>query len=267
MRNKGDKKGNITAAFGSDLTLEGMTSVPNLMLKYYSKIGISDSEMMLLIQLMHLQTAANQSFPSLDQIAQYMVAEPAKIKADLAVLIEKGILSIDYNFCETAGDVVSCYSFEPLFEKLSEFWACEKVRAYQQMKKSLQGTKTIPAAYVGEGRKKAFSNICQTFEQEFGRLLSPLEIEQVSAWLDDFDGPSELIVEALKRAVMLGKHNFKYIDTILREWRKNNLKSAADVLAHEANFRQGQTNRPPARTKPQRTPEKKKDKFRLLYLS
>lgn len=84
-------------------------------------------------------------------------------------------------------------------------------------------------------------------------------------WLDDGDGRPELIMEALKRAVMLGKHNFKYIDSILLEWQKNKLTNVTEISEYEAKFRQRQMVRPVKR-KPE-SAENKKDNFKFLYLS
>lgn len=83
------KKGNITASFGNDLVSQGYTSIPNLVLKYYSKIGVTDSEMMLIIQLLRLKSFDNKPFPSLDQLAECMTGDSFKLKSDLAGLIEK----------------------------------------------------------------------------------------------------------------------------------------------------------------------------------
>jgi len=259
-----DRKGNITAAFGSDLTLEGMTGVPNLLLKYYQKIGITDSEMMLIIQLMHLQTASNQHFPSADVLESYMSGDRAQIQADLASLKDKGIISIKNFYDDETDEVVPFYCYEPLFEKISEFWACEKVHTYQQMKKNLAEQKHKTGS-VRRERAGSFAKVCKGFEKEFGRMLSPMEIEQVDLWLNDYNEHTELIFEALRRAILLGKHNFKYIDSILLEWQKNNLKTIDDVLSYESNFRQRQS-RKPIRKKIE-SPDKRKDKFRLLYLS
>ncbi|MDT3699444.1 MAG: DnaD domain protein [Thermincola sp.] len=261
----GDKKGNITSSFGSDIILEGMTGVPNLLLKYYSKLGITDYEMMLIIQLMHIQTAANQPCPSYESLAEYMSGDAAKIRADLASLIEKGIISINHVYCESTDEVVAVYSYEPLFEKILELWACEKVKAYQMMRKNLKEQIQKTRANGSKNKQPYFAVVCQAFEKEFGRLLSPMEMEQVNVWLDDGDGRPELIMEALKRAVMLGKHNFKYIDSILLEWNRNKLTTVSEISAYETKFRERQMARPLKR-KPENT-ENKKDKYRLLYLS
>ncbi len=264
MRVGGEKKGNITASFGNDLVAEGYTSVPNLLLKYYPKIGISDSEMMLIIQLLRLKCFDNKPFPSQEQIAECMAGDSAKVKAEMAALIEKEIISLCYYFDEENGEVMSTYSLEPLFEKISEFWACEKVRGLQQMKKALKEKESIKAKPPTSYNKSTFSVVSKTFEKEFGRLLSPMELEQIGNWLEDFNGSSELILEALKRAVFMGKHNFKYIDSILLEWQKNKLQTVQAVQDYEANFRQRQASKGKGAKPP--LDRKTKDKFKLLYL-
>ena len=72
------------------------------------------------------------------------------------------------------------------------------------------------------------SNIFEVLESEFGRSLTPMEYEISKAWLND--GISEeLIKEAIKEAVFNHVINLKYIDKILYEWKKNNIKSIKDL--------------------------------------
>lgn len=72
------------------------------------------------------------------------------------------------------------------------------------------------------------SSIFDVLESEFGRSLTPMEYEISKAWLND--GLSEeLIKEAIKEAVFNHVINLKYIDKILYEWKKNNIKSIKDV--------------------------------------
>ncbi len=78
--------------------------------------------------------------------------------------------------------------------------------------------------------------LIRVFEKEFGRPLSPIEIDRIRKWEEDT--APEVVVEALKRAVLLGKFNFKYIDSILLEWEKNNIRTVREVLEHEARFRE-----------------------------
>ena len=81
---------------------------------------------------------------------------------------------------------------------------------------------------VKEENNSVNSNIFEVIEKEFGRTLTPMEYEISKAWLDN--GMSEdLIKEAVKEAVMNNVTSFRYIDKILYEWGKNNIKTVDDV--------------------------------------
>lgn len=76
-------------------------------------------------------------------------------------------------------------------------------------------------------------------ENEFGRVLSSMEYEIINAWLSS--GTSEeLIIEALKEAVMNGVTNLRYIDKILYEWEKKGYKNKEDIEKSRQNFRRSQ---------------------------
>ncbi len=72
------------------------------------------------------------------------------------------------------------------------------------------------------------STIFRTIEQEFGRTLSPMELEIIKAWLDE-GFQEEMIEEAIKEAVFNGVTNLRYIDKILYEWDKKGIKTRKDV--------------------------------------
>ena len=58
-------------------------------------------------------------------------------------------------------------------------------------------------------------NLFTIFEKEFGRPLSPMELETISGWVDADRYPDELILLALKEAVFAGKLHFRYKFIIL----------------------------------------------------
>src|SRR5699024_5904300 len=60
---------------------------------------------------------------------------------------------------------------------------------------------------------------------ELAESLSPFEIETINAWLDEDEIIPSLIKTALRESVLMGKLNFKYIDRILREWKKKGIHS------------------------------------------
>lgn len=67
------------------------------------------------------------------------------------------------------------------------------------------------------------TDIYSKFESEFGRVLSPFEYETINKWIEN--GVSEdLIVSALREAVINGACNLRYIDKIIYEWTKKGSK-------------------------------------------
>jgi len=88
---------------------------------------------------------------------------------------------------------------------------------------------------IGEEPKKDNSQIFDTFEQEFGRTLSPMEYEIINAWMDS-NIEEETILLALKEAVYNGVNNLRYIDKILSEWAKKGIRTAGDLEKSKKQF-------------------------------
>ena len=70
-------------------------------------------------------------------------------------------------------------------------------------------------------------NILELFQSEFRRLLSGFEIEEINHLLHEND--VDLVKEALKIAINLGKPNIKYIGGILRNWQLNQVTTVEQV--------------------------------------
>lgn len=127
----------------------------------------------------------------------------------LRKLIQKGFLSIEQTKDEQ-GIWSEIYSLDPLWEKIFSTTKSEK--------EPEEGTIFI------------------LFEQEFGRPLSPFEIETVNVWLDEDRLSISLIKAALREAVLMGKLNFKYIDRILREWKKKGIHTVEQAREATQSF-------------------------------
>ena len=74
-------------------------------------------------------------------------------------------------------------------------------------------------------------NILELFQSEFRRLLSGFEIEEINHLINENN--SELVKEALRTAVNLGKPNVKYIGGILRNWQQNQVTTVEQVRQTE----------------------------------
>lgn len=237
------QKINITATFGSDLVLEGATSIPNILLKVYSRIGISDFQMLLLIQMIRLKVEEKEFYPTPEMLAEYMESEPSRIQRELEDLLKKEFIATS-DYYDSGRDLFFAgYDFEPLFLKVSDIWAGMRFREIEESRNR------IAAADPGMQYKRFDDKITELFsifEMEFGRPLSPIEVEQIEQWAEEVE--PLLIVEALKRAVLRGKHNFKYINSILAEWKKNNLHNLDSIEQYDLDFqkrRSGQGRREP----------------------
>lgn len=252
-------KGNITAVFGADLFIQGVTSIPNLLLRYYPIIGLNDEEMMLLIQILRLRTEEKEYYPSPEVLTECLTQDCYQIERVLASLLEKEMLTTTQYYGEDRNEVFIGYDFEPLFEKISEIWACTKVKEIEKIRQASEGV-----VLTDESKLAA---LIKTFEKEFGRPLSPIEVEQIEKWAQETE--QGLILEALRRAVLMGKHNFKYIDRILLRWQKNNLRSIEAITAYDQQFlKQRDKNTTSLHNEgKKKTNAKKKELIKTLYLS
>ncbi|HFH7093381.1 TPA: DnaD domain-containing protein [Streptococcus agalactiae] len=68
-------------------------------------------------------------------------------------------------------------------------------------------------------------------ENEFGRLLSPMEIETIGIMIKENN--SDLVKEAIKRTKLQGKTNLNYASGILRNWRDDNITTIEQIETKE----------------------------------
>ena len=65
----------------------------------------------------------------------------------------------------------------------------------------------------------------------FGRTLSPIEIEQISEWEDN-----DLTRYAIKQAILNGAYNFRYINKILHNYKMNNIQTVQQAQEADKKF-------------------------------
>ncbi|OPY58535.1 MAG: DNA replication protein DnaD [Pelotomaculum sp. PtaU1.Bin035] len=237
---KCDQKVNITATFGSDLVLEGATSIPNILLKTYNQIGISDFQMLLLIQMIRLNVEKKEYYPNPEMLAEYMEADPPRINREISILLEKEIITTSEYYDSGRKVIFKGYDFEPLFLKVSDIWAGIRAREIEESEKLLK-IMVNSRDFTDIKFHNKTVGLIPIFENEFGRALSPIEVEQIEQWAEEAE--ARLIVEALKQAVLRGKHNFKYINSILAEWKRNNLQTLEAIAEYDREFQNRRSGR------------------------
>lgn len=254
--NKGNKC-DFTASFSLDLFTEGLVSLPAVLLRCYANLGLSELQMMIIIQMIRLYQEGRQRVRPED-MQLCMSARWEEIQNSIADLIERGFITVQNRGGKGAACCKESYTLHGLFDQLAEMWVVSSAPKKENV---------LP----GETKKgDDFGRICSLFEKEFGRLLSPMESTQIAEWLFGEAYSDELVAESLKRAVLRGILNFKYIDSILREWRRNNVRTTKEIADYEQRYLERREQNKKKNLKKDslhtRLPKKKK-KYQGIYMN
>ncbi len=197
---------------------QGQMTVANMVLHNYSRLGLSDEEFILFLQISScLQTG--KDFPDLDLIASRMNVKNTEVYDLVHQLLAKKVLTI-IPVSESSGKKHDRYSFELLYRKLAVL-----------AEKEQENNKNTDAR---QEREKVYDKI----EEEFGHPLSPIEMETIDSWFKKDHYAPEIIIAALKETILSRVYSLKYMDKILLNWEKQNIRSAADVEEFQAKRRQ-----------------------------
>ena len=199
----------------------GQTVIHNSLLHHYATIGLDETELIFIIQM---QSYLDQSvfFPNMAEIANRLGRREADIFSILHSLIQKNIISISTEK-DDQGKVVDRYSLLPLYKKLQELLSRKKGQ-FEEKQQSI--------------------NLLEIFQQEFGRLLTPIEMQTIGEWLDRDHYSQDIILEALREAVLNQKYSLKYIDRILLSWDKKNIRSSSQAKQETKRFAHSQYKEP-----------------------
>lgn len=194
-------------------------------------MNIQDDEAIILLHLISFEQEGTD-FPTPNDLMMRTNFQLMMISQLLQRLMQKGLLEISQSNDEL-GKITEQYSLQPLWERLLDL-----LQSKQQKVKDT-------ASQLNE------TAIFNLFEQEFGRLLSPIEIETIGMWMDLDQHTPEIIKAALKEAVLAGKVSLRYIDRILMEWKKKNIKTLQQIEKHSEQYRKHTTVVPTQKLQPQ----------------
>lgn len=189
-------------------------NIPTKLFTTYKQLGLNEYDVMIILQI-HRFLHEKKEFPTPSEIASFLTITEEQCVDCLRKLIQHKFLEIKRSKNEQ-GQLSEAYNLDPLWEQLF---------SEQEEQENEEGTIFI------------------LFEQEFGRPLSPFEIETINVWLDeDIIAPS-LIKAALRESVLMGKLNFKYIDRILREWKRKGVHTVEQAREQSKSFRKHQVTK------------------------
>lgn len=89
------------------------------------------------------------------------------------------------------------------------------------------------------------TNIFEYFESNMMIRLSPINMQEMYEYIDDFKGCQEILELAVQIAVDRNKRSFGFFKTLLNEWAQNSLTSAAAVKLYEADKYASKNRKPP----------------------
>lgn len=199
---------------------EGNITIPTVLFSEYQNLHLNEFELILIIHL-QIFIQNGKEFPTPEELSERMTISNAECTEMLRKLVQCGFIEIIEGYSND-GIRFEKYSLEPLRERL--------VEQFLQKQKTLQQ----------ENLQAEETDLYTCFEKEFGRPLSPFECESLAMWMDDDHHDPIIIKAALREAVMSGKLNFRYIDRILFDWKKNGIKTIEQAKNQGRKFRQKQ---------------------------
>lgn len=195
----------------------GHVTISTLLLQTYKQLGLSNENLVFLIQLKSF-VDQGEGFPNINVIADRMKISRDDAFKEVHALINKDVLTINTKVDEE-GKSKDEFSFDLLWEKVL---LCLK----QNNNEKMQMQTEIDS-----------KELYQLFEKEFGRPLSPIEIQTLNMWIDEDHYKPELIQMALREAVLSQVYSLKYIDRILLNWEKKNIRSKDQVEKESKQYR------------------------------
>ncbi|MBX5318259.1 DnaD domain-containing protein [Staphylococcus caprae] len=190
------------------------------LLDHYAELGMDEQDLVILIKLIYASETSNKQ-PSIETLQQGSSMQPRQITSVIQNLIQRELLELNVRKDEE-GKFTEYMNLDPFYEKLSQI--LKKQNLNHQESDSVE----------------QFKQLFQLMEQSFGRPLSPYEIETLNQWIDVDQHDLSVIQAALDEALSQNKLSFKYIDRILLNWKKNNVKTVDDSKKIREHFNQNQ---------------------------
>ena len=187
----------------------GNLVLPTELLFHFHEI-FDNSDDFLVWQFFYLQNTTSLEEISPVQIAESIGKSVAEVNRSMSNLTEKGLLQ--YKTIALNGEIEAVFDALPALERLDEI---------------VENHSSVAQAVS----QNFLKDLVETFQQELGRFLTPFEIEDLTKTIQDDKTSPELVTAALREAVFNGKANWKYIQAILRNWRREGITTVAQVEA------------------------------------
>lgn len=175
--------------------------IPRILLNNYRELKITDSELVVIIVLL---SYGDKITYNPEEFAREVKMSKHEVMSIIDSLCDKNIISL---------------VIEKINKKTNEYLSMEML--YQKLFNIVVNNDDLKQVEID-------NSIFSVFEKELGRTLSPMEFEQIKEWITTGNS-NELIICALREAVLNGVGNLRYIDSILNDWRKKGYKKSDDI--------------------------------------
>lgn len=199
----------------NDYRNTGFTTISNNLLKYYPQLQLTETELVLILEL-EAWAQKDNTFPNTDILAKTMTLSPIEISQLIQQLLDKKVLVLQQGR-DKEGRISNFYDLSPLYEKIDKLMDQQNSDTDTTIKSSNNIV------------RDPIQTLVRQFEIEFGRLLSPIERQQIAAWINIDHYQPEVVKMALREAVLAQVYNLRYIDRILLNWQKHNLTTPDQV--------------------------------------
>ncbi|ARD74378.1 hypothetical protein AWC37_04265 [Staphylococcus xylosus] len=193
--------------------------------------SLTGNELKIYLYLRMYAGKKNSAFPSIVRISEEINMATRTVNTNLKSLCKKGYLYIAKQ--KTAKGFHNVYHIlDPYYNQHRNFESKEQSNVTPISNKNDK-----------EEKQKEQSVASFDFYQENGfGMLQPFIADQIGSWLDDFkENGDEIVIEAMKVALMNNKANWNYTNGILKAWYQKGIKSVEDIQALE-NQRSKQSN-------------------------
>lgn len=202
----------------NDYRALGFTTLQNGLIAYYPQLQISDAELLLIIQL-EAFGQRGELFPSNEKIAANTNLTVTDVGNLIQHLIDQNYLTIEQT-TDSQDKIGNQYSLNKLYEAL-DYYIDQNILIKNKQNKTTRVTDNL--------ENNPINYLSRKVEIEFGRYLSPIEREEISQWLSVDHYSPDIIELALREAVLSQAYSLKYIDRVLLNWQRHNLKTTAEV--------------------------------------
>ncbi|CAL27995.1 DnaD domain-containing protein [Staphylococcus carnosus] len=178
------------------------------LLDHYAELGLTETDLVILMKLIYENEHSNKQ-PSIQYLCQGTTMKEREVTGVIQRLIQLDLFNLTVQKDEE-GRFAEFMDLDGFYNSFKNVLEKESLRHKEQ------------------SDEETFKDLFQFIEQSFGRPLSPIEIDTLNQWIDVDNHDISVIQAAVNEALSQEKINFKYIDRILLNWKKNNVKTVDD---------------------------------------